>query len=238
MKVGLVIGLIASILQGIAGDASGRGVAKYQPMKLAAMEGIFQDTKGAPLTLFGVVNTKEERVDYAVGIPKLLSFLAYRDFDATVKGLNQEPRKDWPKVAYIFQFYRIMIVMWGIMLLLSIWGVFLWWRGTLYESKWTLRAMVASVIAPQLANQVGWISAEMGRYPWIVYNHLRISDGLSKAVVASQVFNSIIVFGVVYSFLFVMFIYLLNEKIKHGPDDEAVTPYHQLEDYVKEFAHD
>ena len=103
------------------------------------------------------------------------------------------------------------------------------------DSKWTLRAMVASVLAPQIANQFGWMSAEMGRYPWIVYNHLRISEGLSKSVVAHQVLGSMIMFGVVYSFLFVMFIYLLNEKIMHGPEDhEAVTPYHHLGTYVEE----
>ena len=102
-----------------------------------------------------------------------------------------------------------------------------------------LRILVLSVLAPQIANQAGWVSAEMGRYPWIVQDLLRISDGLSKAVVANQVVGSIIMFTSVYTFLFVMFLYLLNEKIKAGPSQEDLTtPYHGLHTFVEELKHD
>jgi cytochrome d ubiquinol oxidase subunit I len=101
------------------------------------------------------------------------------------------------------------------------------------QSYWTLRLMSVSVLFPQIANQAGWMVAEMGRYPWIVYGHLRISEGLSKSVTANQILGSIIMFGIVYFFLFVLFIYLLNEKISHGPDDGDEPTYHRLQEYME-----
>lgn len=233
LKIGLSVAFVAVILQGLSGDKAGKIIAKYQPMKLAALEGLFRTTKGAPLTIWGVVNTPEERVDYALQIPKLLSFLSFGDTEATVKGLEEVAKADRPKTSALFQLYRVMIGMWVLMLILAVAGVYCWRRGTLFENKFLLRCLVASVIFPQIGNQVGWICAEMGRYPWIVQDHLRISEGLSKSVVASQVLFSIILFGIVYSFLFVLFIYLLNEKIKHGPDEhELATPYHRGEELI------
>lgn len=238
LKVGLSVAFAASILQGIAGDRAGKTIAKHQPMKLAALEGLFKTTKGAPFTIWGLVNTEKEKVEYALQIPKLLSYLSFGDSEATVKGLENVPRKDWPKTAALFQLYRIMVGLWILMLLIAALGIYFWKRGTLFEKKWLLRCMVWSVLFPQIANQVGWFCTEMGRYPWIVQDLLRISEGLSKSVVASQVLFSIIMFGIVYSFLFILFLYLLNEKIKHGPDDkEAATPYHLGEAYVKGVSH-
>ncbi len=239
MKVGLALALISVNLQLVSGDSSGRSVAKNQPAKLAGLEGLYTSTKGAPLTLMGLVNTKEQRVDYAVRIPKLLSFLAYRNFDAKVTGLDAFPPKDRPPTAIIFQTYRIMLACWGLMFVLAWWGGYLWWRGKLSSSKWTLRAFVIAVLFPQLANQAGWASAEIGRQPWIVYNLLRTSEGLSKAVTANQVLGSLIMFSLVYSFLFIMFIYLMNKKIKGGPMEEGTTEhYHAMEHYVEELHHD
>lgn len=236
MKVGLGIAMVSCLLQLYLGDRSAQIVAEHQPLKLAAFEGLFETTKGAPLTLFGVVDEKDKTIKYQVSIPKALSYLTFGDADATIKGLDQFPEKDWPKTAAIFQIYRLMIWMWGGMVLACLLGIFAWWRGTLLESKWTLRFLVASVFLPQIGNQAGWVAAEMGRYPWIVQNLLRISDGLSKTVVANQVLWSIIMFTIVYFFLFVLFIYLLNEKIKHGPvdDEQESTPYHHMQDYIKE----
>lgn len=234
-KAALAVACVSVIAQGFSGDDAASTVAEHQPLKLAALEGLFHTTPGAPLTIWGIVNTAEQKIDYALQIPYLLSYLSFDDPNATVKGLNDFPQKDWPHTASIFQLYRVMIGMWILMLLLALIGAYTLWRGTLFEKKWLLRCFVVSVLFPQIANQVGWICAEMGRYPWIVYNLLRISDGLSKSVVANQVLFSIILFGIVYSFLFVLFIYLLNEKIKHGPDlEEEAAPYRLGEAYVKE----
>ncbi len=236
LKVGLGIAIVSCGLQLYLGDRSAKIVAEYQPSKLAALEGLFETQKGAPLTLFGIVDTKEKKIHYQVAIPGLLSYASFGDVNATVKGLDQFPEKDWPKTAVIFQVYRLMIVMWVGMVAACLLAIIGWWRGNLMEKKWVLRFLVASVLFPQIANQAGWVSAEMGRYPWIVQDLLRISDGLSKSVTANQVLWSIIMFTIVYIFLFVMFVYLLNEKIKHGPvdDGEEGTPYHHLKDYTEE----
>jgi cytochrome bd ubiquinol oxidase subunit I len=231
LKIGLTVAFISLILQLFSGDSSARVVAKHQPAKLAAMEGIYKTQRGAALSLFGIPNPKEEKLNYQVSIPYLLSFLSFRDFNAEIVGLDQFPKKDWPSAA-VFQTYHLMVLMWGLMFLVTVISIYKWWKGTLFTSRWTLWALVLSVLSPQIANQAGWVTAEMGRYPWIVYGLLRISEGLSKAVTANQVLGSIIMFSVLYFFLFVLFLYLLNEKIQVGPpeiDKSAdIYPQHHL----------
>jgi cytochrome bd ubiquinol oxidase subunit I len=234
MKIGLIVASAALILQAISGDSSARGVAENQPAKFAAFEGIFQTQKEAPLSLFGIPNVKEQRIDYNVSIPKLLSFVTFGNSDAEIQGLDKVPIEDWPNVTAVFQLYHLMIAMWVLMILVALRAWYLWVKGSLFDSPWTLRILVASVLVPQIANQAGWISAEMGRYPWIVQGLLRISEGLSKTVTAHQILGSIIMFGFVYFFLFLLFIYLLNEKIVHGPEDMDDPMYHRLHDYMEE----
>jgi cytochrome d ubiquinol oxidase subunit I len=240
MRIALGVALVSCLLQGLSGDRSGKVVAKYQPSKLAAFEGIYKTESGVGLTLFGIPNAKEERVDYAVRIPKLLSYLSFDDPDAEIKGLDQIPKKDWPNVPLLFFSYRIMIGMWILMLGMTLTGIYMWRKGTLFDSKWVLRSFAVSAAVPQIANQVGWLSAESGRYPWIVYGYLRISDGLSKSVTANQVLGSIIMFGFLYTFLFILFIYLLNEKIKHGPEvsEGDASPYHQIQHLIGDNSND
>lgn len=238
LKIGLIVAAVAVSLQAFSGHSSARVVARHQPAKLAAFEGIFKTQKGAPLNLFGIVDMENEQVR-GVEIPKGLSFLAYDDFNAEIIGLDRFPRKDWPNVKAVFQTYHLMIAMWSLMLFAVVISFIQWKRRKLFESpsasRWTLRFLVLSVLFPQIANQAGWVSAEMGRYPWIVQNLLRISEGLSKSVTANQVFGSIIMFGVVYLFLLMLFLYLLNEKIKHGPTDGIEeVPYHQLHKVAQE----
>lgn len=240
ISIALWVALISCLLQGFSGDRSGKVVAQHQPSKLAAMEGVYKTDTGVALTVFGIPNPREERLDYAIQIPKLLSFLSFSDFDAKIMGLDQIPKEDRPNVPLVFWTFHIMIAMWGLMLLLSIFGLYHWRRGTLSHSKWLLRAFAISAIFPQLANQCGWITAESGRYPWIVFGLLRISEGLSKAVTANQILGSIIMFGVIYIFLFILFVYLLNEKVQHGPDmiEDGSTPYHSIKHLVGENSHD
>ncbi len=104
---------------------------------------------------------------------------------------------------------------------LTFYACFLWWRGKLFQTKWLLWIFSFSVILPQIANQVGWFAAEMGRQPWIVYGHLRTSQGFSQEVSANQIIFSLVMFTIVYALLFLLFLYSLNKKIKHGPYDEA-----------------
>lgn len=235
LKVALWLAAVSLVLQAFTGDKSGKIIAKHQPAKLAAIEGQFHTQRNAPLHLFGIVNKAEERVDYSVEIPGMLSYLSFDDFNAEVAGLDKVPKADWPNVKVLFPVYRIMLCMWAFMVISVVVAVGMWRRGTLFESKWALRSLVFSTVYPQLGNQAGWVTAEMGRFPWIVQDLLRISQGLSKSVTASQVLGSIIMFGIVYILLLALFIYLLDHKIKHGPDDtDMESPYHQLENYTEE----
>lgn len=236
LKIGLVIGSIALFLQVISGHTSAQGVAVNQPAKLAAFEGLYETQKEAPLYLIGYPHNDQM---IGIKIPKLLSYFAFSDFNAEVKGLDQFPKKDWPNVKAVFQTFHLMILMWVSMVIVTLWAIFAWKKGRLANSPLLLKALVFSVIFPQIANQAGWVSAEMGRYPWIVQGLLRISEGLSKSVTAGQVLSSIIMFGIVYLGLFILFIYLLNEKFKHGPTEhDKESPYHQLQAVIKGTPHE
>jgi len=239
LKIGLAIVFIAVILQFFSGDSSGKIVAKHQPMKLAALEGVYKNETYAPMTIAGIPNNAAGKVDYAIAIPGLLSFLAYGSFDSEVRGLESFPADDRPNINVIFFTYRLMLMGWAAMVILSFMGMYYWARGTLLNKKWFLWLLVFGVIFPQISNQMGWVSAEMGRYPWIVYELLRISEGLSKSVTAEHVLGSIIMFGCIYLMLFILFLYLLTQKIRHGPEikEDESTHYHSMETYVKEFGH-
>jgi cytochrome d ubiquinol oxidase subunit I len=238
LKIGLGVACVSLVLQLVAGDQSAKIVAQHQPAKLAAMEGVYETQKRAPIYLFGLPSSEEQKVQFGLGIPGMLSFLTYSDFNAEIKGLDQIPRADWPRVPLVFQSYHLMVQCWGLMVLVSLLALWVWWRGRLDNSKWVLRACVASVFLPQIANQAGWMTAEVGRYPWIVYNLLRIPDGLSKVVTSQQILGSIIMFGIVYTFLFILFIYLLDQKVRHGPTDIADVPaYHLPKKLLEELEH-
>lgn len=219
MKIGLVLACVASLFQLATGHHSAVGVSENQPAKLAAMEAVFNDQAEAPLYLFGWVNEDQQQVKFGVAIPSMLSVLISGSPDQRVTGLNSFPEDERPPVNIVFQAYHLMVAVGFTLIGLSLLGVFFWWRGTLFEKTWFLVICLFSVLGPQVANQVGWITAEVGRQPWIVYGLLRTSEGLSKAVSGGQVLFSLILFTVIYAFLFVLFIYLLNEKIKHGPED-------------------
>lgn len=224
LKIGLVVAAIASLLQLFTGSRSAEGVTVNQPAKLAAMEGLFRTQANAPMMIGGWVDTEKQDVN-GVGIPGFLSILAHGDPSATVTGLDAFPREDWPPVQATFQFYHLMIVI-GMALIGVAWlGVFLWWRGYLFDDRRQLiRAfywiLIFSVLGPQIANQAGWFTAEIGRQPWIVYGLMRTSQGLSAVVAAQHVLWSLIMFTAIYSLLFAVFIFLLTRKIQHGPDDE------------------
>lgn len=216
LNVALYVASVSLVLQFITGDTSARALARTFPTKLAAYEGIFKTQKGAPLSVWGIVNETEERADYQIAIPKLLSLLAYGNTDAEMQGINTVPPQDRPNVPILFQTYHLMVATWGLMVGLV---ALAWWylrQGTLRESRWLLRLLVVSAVIPQIGNQAGWVATEMGRYPWIVYKLLRISDGLSKAVQADQVLASILLFSCVYIFLFGLYLYLFAQKVKDG----------------------
>jgi cytochrome bd ubiquinol oxidase subunit I len=221
-KIALVVATVVSFTQLISGHSSADGVAVNQPAKLAAMEGHYEKSAPADLYLLGWVDNKKQEVT-GIGVPGGLSFLVHQDLNESITGLNAFPKEDQPsQVNAVFQFYHIMISIGIFLIALSFYACFLWWKGKLFETKWILWIFSFAVLLPQIANQAGWFAAEMGRQPWIVYGHLRTSEGFSQEVSANQIVFSLVLFLVVYSLLFLLFLYSLNKKIKHGPyEDEA-----------------
>jgi len=219
MRVALVIALIASLAQLATGHGSADGVAEHQPAKLAAFEGHYAESAPADMYVLGWVDEAGERVvGLRVPVAGMLSLLVHGDATKPVTGLRAFAPQDRPPVQIVFQSYHLMVALGMLLIGASAAGVVLLWRERLFRMRPVLWAFVLMVAAPQAANQLGWISAEVGRQPWIVYGLLRTTDGLSRVVDARQVTVSLVLFTVVYLLLMVVFVYLLDKKIKHGPD--------------------
>lgn len=223
-KIALSVATIISLTQLVSGHSSADGVAVNQPAKLAAMEGHYEPSAAADLYLFGWVDQASKTVS-GISIPGGLSFLVHQDFKEPIAGLNAFPEDEIPtQVNAVFQFYHIMISIGMFFIGLTLYASYLWWRGKLFDKKWLLKIFAFSVLLPQIANQAGWFAAEMGRQPWVVYGHLKTSQAFSQEVSANQILFSLILFFVVYAILFLLFLYSLNKKIKHGPYDESENP--------------
>ena len=223
-KMALIVATVISFSQLISGHSSADGVSKNQPAKLAAMEGHYEESAPADLYLLGWVDNEQQEVT-GLGIPGGLSFLVHQDFNEPIAGLNAFPEDEIPtQVNAVFQFYHIMISIGMFFIGLTLYASYLWWRGKLFDKKWLLKIFAFSVLLPQIANQAGWFAAEMGRQPWVVYGHLKTSQAFSQEVSANQILFSLILFFVVYAILFLLFLYSLNKKIKHGPYDESENP--------------
>ncbi|EAQ48855.1 cytochrome ubiquinol oxidase subunit I [Leeuwenhoekiella blandensis] len=220
-KITLIIATITSLAQLVAGHASAEVVAEHQPAKLAALEGHYDENAAADMYLLGWVDQENQEVT-GLAIPGGLSFLLDQDFEAPVTGLNAFPEDERPsQVNAVFQFYHLMVAIGMFLIALTLYASFLMWKKKLFTKKWLLWVFVFTALLPQIANQVGWFSAEMGRQPWVVYGLLRTNEAFSQAVTANQVLFSLILFFAVYALLFLLFVYLLNKKIKHGPYEEA-----------------
>ena len=228
MKIGLALSLTASVLTLVTGDRSAAGVARNQPAKFAALEGHWETGPHARVHVVGWVDAKTETT-HGLALPGgMLSWLAYGDTAAPVTGLRDIPRDERPPVNFTFQLFHLMVGIGFAMIALALWASWALWRRTLENSRALLWLLVISVLGPQIANQAGWWAAEVGRQPWIVYKLLRTSQGLSAVVHANQIVASLVMFTLVYLLLFAAFIFLLNEKIQHGPDETDLSPTGKL----------
>lgn len=227
MKIGLIVSMVSLVLQLVSGDSSAKLIAKYQPAKLAAFEGVYKTQPSTPISVVGWVDAKNKEV-HSIKIPGGLSFLTYWNFHDPVTGLDQIPRDEWPNVPVVFQTYHLMVIMWALMFFIALFGCWYWKRGTLEKRRWLLWIMVFSVFMPQVALQCGWISTEMGRQPWVVWKVMRTSEGVSTVIDAGQVKGSITMFLMIYLLLFALFLFLLDRKIKHGPEEVSSKPDDQI----------
>lgn len=223
--IALIVATVSALVIPFSGHEQAMVVAQTQPAKLAAYEGHFvTGTGGTPFHLFGILNTSQGRVDAAISIPGMLSYLTYGDANKPVPGLDQFKPEDRPPVTAPFYSYHLMVAIGLALLALSLVAAFLRWRGTLFQKRWLMWTFVFAVIGPYLANQLGWMAAEIGRQPWIVYGLLRTADAVSRVVPAGQVLGSIVMFSIIYALLFMVWVYVLHNKITHGPDEPLLIP--------------
>jgi len=218
-KVALPVFALFAVLQVILfGANQAIEVTNYQPVKLAAMEGVWESQSCAPMYLVGWVNEANQTTK-GIKIPCLLSFLAYQNIHATVQGLDAFPQDTWPSINLTFQVYHIMLDIGMLLAAVGLLGALLAvWKQRIWHSRFVLWLFVLMIFFTELATLAGWWTAEFGRQPWIVWELLRTIDAVSPLLVGWQVLASVGMFVVLYAILFVLFIYLLNEKIQKGPE--------------------
>ena len=227
LQVGVVAALIASVLQLFpTGDGQGRMVALHQPVTLAAMEALFESQPGAPLVLIGQPNVDARRIDNPIQIPNALSFLTYRRWEAEVKGLDAFPQDQWPNSIELLYFsYHIMVGLGTLFIAIAVVAVYLLWRGKLFASRWMLWILLLALPFPYIANTAGWLTAELGRQPWLVYSVMRTVDGYSKTVSAGNGIFTLLGFMGMYTVLGILFLFLVRREIERGPEAEVETAH-------------
>lgn len=228
LSIALPTSLLFTILAAATGHDSAQKLVETQPAKLAAMEAHFHSSdEPTGLTLFGWPDAENETVHFRIRVPYLLSLMVYNDPMKPVPAMDQIPTDERPPVWLPFQTFHLMVGLGTLMIGIAGWACFSWYRGTYGKQRWLLWAIVVMPLAAMTANQAGWITAEVGRQPWIVYPSvqdgvemmgLKTADGLSESVTAQQVLSSIILFSIIYSMLFAVWVFVLNGKIQHGPE--------------------
>jgi len=220
LKLGVITGVIACIMQIFpTGDLHGKYMAKNQPIAIAAMEGQFHSQTGAPIVLMGQPDEEGQKIDNPIAVNDVLSFLIYGTTKAEVKGLDQFPKDLWPTtLPLLFYSYHIMAGLGTYFVALMAVAGFLLWRGKLYTSRWLLWPILLSFPLPYIANTAGWMTAEIGRQPWLVYNLIRTSAGYSTHIGAGTSLFSLLGFLGMYTVLSILWILLVYHIIEKGPE--------------------
>ena len=225
LRLGVVAGLIASVLVAVTGDRQAKMVAAHQPVALAAMEGHFETEPRAGLVIIGQPNVAERRLDNPIIIPWALSFLAYGTFHADVKGLDSFPQEVWPdNIELLYYAFHIMAGIGTILAAIALIAALLAWRGRLEQSRPMLWILMIAFPLPYIANTVGWMTAELGRQPWLVYGLFRTADGASPTVHSGTVVFTLMGFCGLYLALGILFLFLIGREIAHGPVPLAAAP--------------
>jgi cytochrome d ubiquinol oxidase subunit I len=226
VRAGVLAGIFASLIVVFpTGDGNSRDVTNYQPVKLAAMEGLFKTAQGAPLAIIGMPDTQHETLIDPIVVPDVLSFLAYGNFRANVKGLSDYPKDVRPPVEVTYYAYHIMVGLGTIFIAIMAVAVLLLRLRRLYESRWLLWILMLAMPFPYIANEAGWTVTEVGRQPWIVYGLMRTNDGISPTVVSGETIFTIVGFAGMYFLLGVLFLLLVLREIGIGPGEkEASAP--------------
>lgn len=219
VTVGVIAGFVFTLLQLYpTGDQQGRNVARHQPATLAAMEGHFETGPEAPLVLIGQPNVRERRLDNPIVLPGALSFLTYRQWEAEVKGLDHFPRDQWPdNIALLYYSYHIMVGLGTIFIAIMMIATWRLWRRTLFQSRGVLWILMVSFPLPYIANTAGWLTAELGRQPWIIYGLMRTGRGSSHLVSSGNSLFTLLGFMGMYTVLSMLFLLLMYRQLERGP---------------------
>ena len=222
LRVGVIAGLVASTLLIFpTGDLQGRYVAKHQPAAMAAMEGLFKTETGAPIVILGQPDAEHQRIDNPLLANRALSFLLYGTTTASVKGLNEFPKSDWPtNIPLLYYSYHIMAGLGTLFLVVMASATSLLLRGALFRSRWMLWVLLISAPFPYIANTAGWMTAELGRQPWLVYGLLRTAEGHSRHVHAGNGLFTLLGFMGLYTLLAILFLFLMWELMASGPGEK------------------
>jgi cytochrome d ubiquinol oxidase subunit I len=220
VRTGVLVGTIAAILQLFpTGDMQGKMIADNQPPTLAAMEGLFRSQQGAPLAILGQPDVEKRRLDNPLEVPNMLSFLTYRQWRADVKGLSDFAQTEWPdQIPLLYYSYHVMVGLGTIFIAVMLLAATLHWRGKLYSTRWMLWTLMLCVPLPYIANTAGWMTAELGRQPWLIYGLMRTAEGVSPRVAAGNVWFTLIGFMGMYSVLAILWLFLIYREIELGPE--------------------
>jgi cytochrome d ubiquinol oxidase subunit I len=220
VRVGVIAGVSASVLMLFpTGDAQGKNIAFHQPPTLAAMEGLFESAEGAPLALIGQPDIDKRRLDNPLEVPRALSFLTYRRWKAPIRGLNAFPPDRWPdNVPLLYFSYHIMVGLGTAFIAVMALAAWQLWRGRLFAGRKVLWLLLLAAPFPYIANTAGWITAEVGRQPWLIYGVMRTPEGVSPHVSGGNALFTLIGFMGMYVVLAMLFLLLVYREIDHGPE--------------------
>ncbi|HSD62909.1 MAG TPA: cytochrome ubiquinol oxidase subunit I [Ignavibacteriaceae bacterium] len=218
MKTAVIFGLIVSLLELFPfGHEHAKQVAHTQPEKFAAIEGLYTTKDGAPLVMFAIPTMPPPQLRGKIEIPGMLSWMAFGDVNARIPGINEFPADELPPLWLTFVSFHNMVVLGVLFILIMLWSVYSLYKKNILENKKLLKILLWAIPFPLIACQLGWIAAEVGRQPWIVYRLLRTSDAVSVTVPAGNILFSIILFGLIYLILGILCVYLIVREVKHGP---------------------
>jgi cytochrome bd ubiquinol oxidase subunit I len=220
LRTGIIAALIGSVWMLFpSGDFQAKMVAKHQPVTLAAMEGIFKTEKGAGIVLIGQPNVAEQKIDNPIIIPNVLSFMTYQRWDAELKGLDAYPKEDHPdNIALLYYSYHIMVGLGTVFIAVMFFGALQLWRGKLFDSNLLLWVIMLAFPLPFIANTAGWMTAEIGRQPWLVYGLMRTNQGFSSTVSAGNALFTLLGFMGIYTLLSMLFLFLMYRVIDNAND--------------------
>ena len=224
VKTGVIVGVIAAFLQLFpTGDVQGKMVTELQPVTLAAMEGLFETQHGAPLAILGQPDVPNRRLDNPLVVPQALSFLTYRKWDANVRGLQSFSQDLWPdRIPLLYFSYHVMVGPGPIFIEAMLVAAFLLWRKKIYGARWILWLLMLSAPLPFIANTAGWMTAELGRQPWLIYGLMRTANGASPRVGAGNVWFTLIGFMGMYGMLAILWLFLVWREIEIGPESRPL----------------